>query len=194
MFLRWCENSNAVINNLSWAASGISRTYRDPEAGKSVVVITQMGFLLLALFFQTKRFSLVVLVVELNIVNCKKLTIKWMANYQTSEILMNICGVLVERLLQIYCWTMLHCLYNFPDGFIEGYEKLKSSPFVSSSTQVNAKNGSKLIQSKGDWHHLISTQRSAKFTEKLNMNEYYFTSWWNIIDNMSRHTENSKQK
>lgn len=152
-----------------------------------------MGFLLLVLVFQTKRFSsVVVLVGELNIVICKKLTIEWMANAQPSEIVMNVCGVLAERLLQIHCWTMLHCLYNFPDGFIEGYEKLKSSPFVSSSTQVNAKNGSKLIQSKGDWHHL--TQRSAKSAGKLNMDEYYFTSWWNIIDNMSRHTENSKQK
>ncbi len=62
-----------------------------------------MGFLLLVLVFQTKRFSLVVLVGELNIVNCKKLTIKWMANDQPSEIVMNVCGALAERLLQMYC-------------------------------------------------------------------------------------------
>lgn len=63
-----------------------------------------MGFLLLVLLFQTKRFSLVVVLVgELNILNCKKLTIKWMGNDQPSEIVMNVCGVLAERLLQIHC-------------------------------------------------------------------------------------------
>lgn len=63
-----------------------------------------MGFLLLVLVFQTKRFSLVVVLVgELNIVICKKLTIEWMANAQPSEIVMNVCGVLAERLLQIHC-------------------------------------------------------------------------------------------
>lgn len=64
----------------------------------------QMGFLLLVLLVQTKRLSLaVVLVGELNILNCKKLAIKWMGNDQPSEIVMRVCGVLAERLLQIHC-------------------------------------------------------------------------------------------